>query len=145
MPAILLQTKLYRPTLRPGLAPRRRLAVVVMAHVKHRATRRDLQVRLAWKLDLTKALYRRGYDRTQVIALYRFLDWVITLPEELARAYVDAMDEFEKEQKMAYLSYAERLAQGKGFEQGIECGVHAGRVQSIVRQLQRLFRSVGGG
>jgi predicted transposase YdaD len=118
-------------------------AVVVMAHAKHRATRRDLQARLAWKLDLTKALYRRGYDRTQVIALYRFLDWVMTLPEELARAYVDAMDEFEKEQKMAYLSYAERLAQEKGFEQGIEQGiergVRAGRVQSIVRQLQRLF------
>ena len=82
-------------------------AVVVMAHAKHYATRRNFQARLAWKLDLTKALYRRGYDRTQVIALYRFLDWVMTLPEELAPAYVDAMDEFEKEQKMAYLSYAD--------------------------------------
>ena len=110
-------------------------AVVVMAHAKHRATRRDFQERLAWKLDLTKSLYRRGYDRTQVIALYRFLDWVMTLPDELARAYVDAMDDFEKEQKMAYLSYAERLAQEKGMEQGIR----AGRVQAIVRQLQHLF------
>ncbi|MFN3335573.1 MAG: DUF4351 domain-containing protein [Caldilinea sp.] len=110
-------------------------AVVVMAHAKHRATRRDLQARLAWKLDLIKSLYRRGYDRNQVIALYRFLDWVMTLPDDLARAYVDAMDDFEKEQKMAYLSYAERLAQERGMEQGI----HTGRVQSIVRQLQRLF------
>jgi hypothetical protein len=49
-------------------------AVVVMAHAKHRATRRDPQARLAWKLDLTKSLYRRGYDRSQVIALYRF--WI---------------------------------------------------------------------
>lgn len=118
-------------------------AVVVMAHAKHRATRRDPQARLAWKLDLTKSLYRRGYDRSQVIALYRFLDWVMTLPDALARAYVDAIDEFEKEQKMTYLSYAERLAQEKGFEQGIEQGVEqgirAGRIQSIVRQLQRLF------
>ena len=32
---------------------------------------RDLQARLAWKLDLTKSLYRRGYDRNQVIALYQ--------------------------------------------------------------------------
>ena len=44
---------------------------------------------------------------------------------------------------MTYLSYAERLAQEKGFEQGIEQGVEqgirAGRIQSIVRQLQRLF------
>lgn len=106
-----------------------------MAHAKHCATRRDLQTRLAWKLDLTKSLYQRGYDRNQVIALYRFLDWVMTLPDDLARAYVDAMDDFETEQKMAYLSYAERLAQEKGMEQGI----HAGRVQSIVRQLQRFF------
>ena len=61
-------------------------AVVVMAHAKHYATRRNFQARLAWKLDLTKALYRRGYDRTQVIALYRFLDWVMTLPEEYSQA-----------------------------------------------------------
>ena len=114
-------------------------AVVVMAHAKHRATRRDFQERLAWKLDLTKSLYRHGYDRSQVIALYRFLDWVMTLPDALARAYVNAMDDFEKEQKMAYLSYAERLAQEKGIEQGIERGLRSGRVQSIVRQLQRLF------
>lgn len=114
-------------------------AVVVMAHAKHRATRRNPHERLTWKLDLTKSLYRRGYDRSQVIALYRFLDWVMTLPDELARAYVDAMDDFEREQKMTYLSYAERLAQEKGFEQGIEQGVRAGRIQAIVRQLQRLF------
>ncbi len=110
-------------------------AVVVMAHAKHRVTRRNLHERLTWKLDLTKSLYRRGYDRGQVIALYRFLDWVMTLPDDLARAYVDAMDDFEKEQKMAYLSYAERLAQEKGIEQGIRTG----RIQAIVRQLQRLF------
>lgn len=36
---------------------------------------------------------------------------------------------------MTYLSYAERLAQEKGIEQGIRTG----RVQSIVRQLQHLF------
>ena len=54
--------------------------------------RRDPQARLAWKLDLTKSLYRRGYDRSQVIALYRFLDWVMTLADALARAYVDAID-----------------------------------------------------
>ncbi len=60
-------------------------AVVVMAHAKHRATRRDPQARLAWKLDLTKSLYRRGYDRSQVIALYRFLKaWVMTLQEAMA-------------------------------------------------------------
>lgn len=63
----------------------------------------------------------------------------MTLPDDLARAYVDAMDNFEKEQKMTYLSYAKRLAQEKGFEQGIEQGIRAGRIQSIVRQLQRLF------
>ena len=114
-------------------------AVVLIAHAKHRATRRDPQARLAWKLDLIKSLYRRGYDRSQVIALYRFLDWVMTLPDALARVYVDAIDEFEKEQKMTYLSYAERLAQEKGFEQGIEQGIRTGRIQSIVRQLQRLF------
>lgn len=44
----------------------------------------------------------------------------MTLPDDLTRVYVDAMDDFEKEQKIACLSYAERLAEEKGFEQGIE-------------------------
>lgn len=71
----------------------------------------------------------------------------MTLPDDLAHQYVDEMDAFEEEQRMTYISFAERLAQEKGFHQGIEQGIergveqglHAGRIQSITRQLRRLF------
>ena len=55
-------------------------AVVVQAHL---ATRADPSRRLASKLGLTRRLYRRGWGKEDILKLYRFIDWVLTLPEEL--------------------------------------------------------------
>ena len=115
-------------------------AVVVMAHATVRATRRNPHERLTWKLALTKSLYRHGYDRSQVIALYRFLDWVMTLPDDLAHQYVDEMDAFEEEQRMTYMSFAERLAQEKGFHQGIEQGIEQGQIVALCETLERILQ-----
>jgi hypothetical protein len=47
-------------------------AVVVMAHLKAQETRRDGQQRKLWKFILTKRLYEQGYERQDVLNLYRF-------------------------------------------------------------------------
>ncbi|MGH9849875.1 MAG: hypothetical protein ACREBD_08455 [Blastocatellia bacterium] len=51
-------------------------AVVVMAHLRVLSTRRDAKARLNWKLQLTKLLYERGYDKVRVAKLFKFLDWM---------------------------------------------------------------------
>lgn len=58
-------------------------AVVVMAHAAMRSTANDPETRLDWKFSLTRRLFERGYSRQQVVALYRFIDWVMLLPVEL--------------------------------------------------------------
>ena len=58
-------------------------AIVVMAHLKALETRKDHSLRKQWKTELTRLLYERGYSRTGIINLYRFIDWVLTLPEVL--------------------------------------------------------------
>ncbi|WP_448572434.1 hypothetical protein, partial [Trichothermofontia sp.] len=62
-------------------------AIVVMAHLKAKETRRDLTSRKAWKLTIAKQLYQKGFDRTDVINLLRFIDWVIQLPQDLEKSF----------------------------------------------------------
>ena len=58
-------------------------ATVVMAHLKASQTRSDREERLRWKLSLTRRLYQQGYQRQDIINLFSFIDWVMTLPENL--------------------------------------------------------------
>ena len=61
-------------------------ATVVGGHLQARATRRDPEGRLQGKLRLIQRLYERGYARQDVLELFRFIDWVLTLPAGLKLA-----------------------------------------------------------
>lgn len=62
-------------------------AVVVMAHLETQATRRKPLQRYDAKLRLAKLLYKRGYNRQTIIDLFRFIDWIMTLPEDLSQQF----------------------------------------------------------
>jgi hypothetical protein len=49
-------------------------ALVVLAHLQATATRKDNQRRQQVKFTLVRLLYERGYNRQQVLALFRFID-----------------------------------------------------------------------
>ena len=72
-------------------------ATVVMAHLHSQATRRRLSQRLEGKLHLVRRLYERGYARDDVLELFRFLDWVLTLPPALEARFQTAVIELERE------------------------------------------------
>ncbi|MCP3993602.1 MAG: transposase, partial [bacterium] len=55
-------------------------ALVVMSHLKARATHGDDPGRLRWKIRLVRQLYRGGWQRRDVLELFRFIDWVMKLP-----------------------------------------------------------------
>lgn len=58
-------------------------ATVVMAHLKAIETRDNRTQRKEWKLALTRRLYEQGYEREDVINLFQFIDWIMSLPQEL--------------------------------------------------------------
>ena len=62
-------------------------STVVMAHLKARDTRDDLLSRKEWKLRLTRRLYKQGYDRNDILELYRFIDWLIELPAPIEAVF----------------------------------------------------------
>jgi Domain of unknown function (DUF4351) len=110
-------------------------ATVVMAHLKVLETKRNVDQRKAWKFTLTKALYEKGYGRQEVLDLYRFIDWVMILPEAVERSFWQELQSFEEERKVTYVTNAERFGIEKGIKQGIE------RERSLI--LRQLTRKIG--
>ena len=93
--------------------------VIVMAHLQTKATQRNPQNRLQWKLRLVRGLYERGYSREDIVELFRFIDWVMVLPEELARSFKEEIRSYEEAFRMRYVTSIERMAIEEGIEQGI--------------------------
>jgi len=89
-------------------------SVVVMAHLRSQETRRRVRERFNWKLRLTRMLYERGYGRDEVLGLYRFIDMVLNLPEELEEEYHEEIFKEEEVREMPYITTAERIGMRKG-------------------------------
>ena len=89
-------------------------ATVVLAHLAAQETHGDAQARYRRKLKLTRRLYERGLSRQRIIDLYRFLDWILRLPDDLELQYTDAIFAIEESLMMPYMSFVERRGQAHG-------------------------------
>ncbi len=114
-------------------------AIVVMAHLKTRATRDDPESRLRWKMRLMRRLYEGGYERQDVIELFRFIDWLLQLPPELATRFNDELEALEMEKQMRYVTSIERMGREKGLVQGLERGLEQGLEQGRKQGRQQGF------
>jgi len=92
-------------------------AVVVMAHLKARHVRDGVE-RKQWKLQLIRGLYTRGFARQEILALFRFIDWLLVLPPALEQEFWHEFQQFEEEQHMPYVTSVERM----GFQRGLQEG-----------------------
>ncbi len=104
-------------------------AVVVMAHLKTKATHRNPDNRLHWKLSLVKGLYNQGYGREDVLKLFRFIDWLMVLPVALTQAFKMEVRRYEEVKKVQYVTSIGRLVRQEGIEAGIEAGLEQGVLQ----------------
>ena len=105
--------------------------VLTAAHLASQATQRNLGARYDAKLGLILSLYRHGYGRKAILELFRFLDWLLVLPEDLDNRLQEEVAQFEKEQGMPYISSFERIARRKGLEQGLQEGLQQGLEQGL--------------
>ncbi|WP_339376365.1 hypothetical protein [Calothrix sp. NIES-2098] len=88
--------------------------IIVMAHLKTKATQRNPESRLQWKLSLVRSLFERGYSREDIQELFRFIDWVMVLPKELASSFKTVVRNYEETNRMRYVTSIERLAKEEG-------------------------------
>jgi hypothetical protein len=121
-------------------------ATVVMAHLKAQETRSDRNQRKEWKLTLTRRLYEKGFEREDIINLFRFIDWVMSLPEALEQEFWQELRNFQEEQRMPYITSVERIGFKRGLEQGLEQSKQQMRqvlTESIQLVLEMKFGSLG--
>ncbi len=102
-------------------------AIMVMAQLKVIELRKAKTSELLnWKLRLVRMLYQRGYERQEIINLFRFIDWLVKLPIELEQQFQDELRKEEGE-KMPYVSTIERWAAERAHQEGLEQGLEQGR------------------
>jgi len=118
-------------------ASRNPFAVMVMAHLKTRATRKDPQARLHWKLNLVKGLYEKGYSREDVLELFRFIDWLLVLPHGLDQRFRYQLKEYEATMSRPYVTSVERSGIEEGFQQGRAFGLMKERALLCSQARQR--------
>ena len=95
-------------------------AIVVMAHLKAQEFGKGKdEERKKWKFYLIRMLYHRGYKREDILELYRFIDWLMVLPETLEKKLTDELTVIEEEKKMPYITSAERIGKKEGKLEGI--------------------------
>ncbi len=129
-----------------------RFAPVILAQLAVNQ-HRDPNARLGIKTALTRDLYRKGWSRGDILSLYRFIDWLVMLPEELELTYTENVMKIEEELKVHYITTAERVGIRKGLQQGLEQGreegleqgVHLGESAVLLRQLERKFNVLSDG
>jgi hypothetical protein len=118
-------------------------ATIVLAHLDARATRNDPEARARAKVSLARRLYRLGYARERIIRLFRFIEWLLRLPEVLEERTWREIHAIEEEVGMTYITYGERRGMAIGEARGIEIGRAQGLWQAISLGLELKFGAAG--
>jgi len=117
-------------------------SIIVRTHLKALETRWSPKNRLRWKRTLFKALYEANYSKQDILELFRFMDWVLALPEPFALQFKAFTTEYEEAKKMPYVTSIERLG---ALEQSQEDVVEVLRVrfkdvhESLVKAIHAIY------
>jgi hypothetical protein len=89
-------------------------AIITAAHLKTKATKDNPRERYSWKWTITRALYEKGFSTTDILNLYRLVDWLMMLPEDMTKKFTQDLIAYEEEKKMPYVTSAEKIGIDKG-------------------------------
>ncbi len=123
-------------------------ATVVMAHLRAQETLGNAAARGRAKLMLTRRLYELGYGREEIAGLFRFIDWLLRLPDAQEAEFWQALRQYEEARRMPYITSVEQIGMQKGLEQGLEQGREQGLRQGLLIGLEQIlelkFGAAGG-
>ncbi len=120
-------------------------AVMVMAHLKTKATTGEPQQRKQWKWVLFRRLFEQGYSRDDVVELVRLVDWMMGLPKALEQEFRAELRQYQEERQMPYITSFERLAKEEGAREGAREGAITTLQAVIVETLALRFTTVPAG
>jgi hypothetical protein len=75
---------------------------------------------LSWRF---KGVYQRGLSADDVRQLFRFIDWLMDLPEAHERLFWQEITQYQEERQMPFMTIAERVGRERDLLKGIELGL----------------------
>ncbi|MBE9052741.1 cytosolic protein [Nostocales cyanobacterium LEGE 11386] len=132
----------YQQRLAELEASRNPFATVVLAHLAAVQTRSDRSQRKQQKLALVRRLYEQGFERSDIINLFGFIDWVMTLPAQLEAEFWQEYRDFEASKSMQYVTSVERFGIQKGKQEGLLKGISLGLKLKFGSQGQNLLPEI---
>jgi hypothetical protein len=128
-------TAFFFPAVHEGIDWERGYAFLDQSKVQD--TARDPDARYAWKWRLARGLYHRGWSRQDVLELFRFLDWVLVLPEAAEDRLWAELQQYEEQQVMRYVTSVERIGIKKGLQQGLQQGRNPSSAPTVDAAVRR--------
>ena len=105
-------------------------------------TEGDDQKRFRWKRQFILLLYKLGFTHETLVQVYRFIEWIMVLPDPLEDRLYDDLKQMEGDKTMPFLTYAERKGLKEGRKQGLIEGKILGLQKAIVSVLEVKFAQV---
>jgi hypothetical protein len=106
-------------------------AIMVMAHLKTKQTNSNLTEREQWKWYLVRSLYEKNYSKKEIVKLFKLIDSMMSLSQELQKKLELKIIDYEESQKMPLLSNMEK--------RGLEKGTKKTLKDNIVSILKKRF------
>ncbi len=91
---------------------------IARAQIDALRTASDPEGRYRAKWQLVRNLYKMGYNGEQVRELFRLIDWMMHLREDLTERFKQELDQLEESLQMPYVTSVERLAKAEGKAEG---------------------------
>jgi len=140
----------YHDSLDALLVEDNSFAFITAAHILTQRTRKNHQERYTAKHHLVRLLYQRRWDKQRVLDLFNVMDWLMRLPEELAKQLHQEIEVIEEAEKMRYLNSVEKIilenqrkdAWGQGLEQGLEQGIKKGHQEGLLAGEAKLLKKL---
>ena len=89
-------------------------STVIASHLRAQASAGSPDIRYRFKVELVRGLYEKHWKAEEVRSLFRFIDWVMDLPEPLELQFRQTLMQIEAEKGMPYVTSIERLAKIEG-------------------------------
>jgi hypothetical protein len=116
-------------------------AMMIMAHLKTKATISNLAEREQWKWLFIRSLYEKGYSKLDIVKLFKFIDLMMSLPKSLQRSLNQKIIKYEEDKKMPLISPFEQMAEERGIEKGLQQRIERDK-DLIIRQITRKLGTI---
>ena len=112
----------YRPKIAELEKSKNPFAVITLTYLRLMEAKNDNAKKYFWKFTLIRSLYKKGYSQENVRQLYKFIDWIVTLPMDLEEKLVCEIKETEEEKNMPIVTNAEKFVKLEMAKKMLELG-----------------------